>query len=151
MSATSIRRRVMAALIDRLAAISVNDGYETDAGASILFGEAPQLGPGDPDTALAIVIGDDAPTAQASVAMMVPTPFEVHGVAKVTPEDPFNPVEAVLADIKRAVELPDRTLGGLLAEIQRGETRGLPRDPGATTAGVAITYLLTWKEGWGNP
>lgn len=141
----------MEALLERLAVISVNAGYETDAGAALLFGEAPQLGSGDPETALAVMIGDDIPTAQAAVAMLVSTPFEVHGVAKVTPEDPFTQVEAVLADIKRAVEQPDRALGGLLTDIKRGETRALPRDPGATTAGVAITYVLTWKEAWGNP
>lgn len=151
MSTASTRCRVLEALVERLSAISVNAGFKTDAGAAIVFGEAPQLGDADPPEAIAIVIGEDDPTAQAPIAMMVRTPFEVHAVAKVTPADPFTPVEAVLADIKRAVELPDRSFGGLVSKAERGASRSSPREPGATTAAVAITYVLTWKEGWGVP
>lgn len=141
----------MAALVERLSAISVDAGFLTDAGQFIVFGEAPQLGSGDPGEAIAIVMGDDAPTQQSQAVVIVTTPVEIHAIAKVTPSDPFAPVEAVLADIKRAVELPDWSFAGLVSAMRRGVTRALPREPGATTAGVAITYELTWKEGWGNP
>lgn len=151
MSTEPKRRLVMAALVDRLAEISVDAGFLTDAGHCIVFGEAPQLGSGDPSEAIALVMGDDEPASPAPGAVIVTTPIEIHALAKATPDDPFAQVEAVLADIKRAVELPDRSLGNLVSQIQRGVTRVVPREAGASTAGVAITYVLTWKEGWGNP
>ncbi len=145
-----MRHHVLTAIVDRLSAIRVSSGFETDAGATIVIGEAPELGDGDPDEALAVDFGEDSAAQLSPGVVLMTTPVVIRGVAKATPDDPFAQVEAVLADIKRAVELPDRSLGNLVSQIQRGVTRAVPREAGASTAGVAITYVLTWKEGWGG-
>lgn len=152
MSLTSRRRLVLAALLARLEAITANDAaYETDAGQAVCIGDPQPLGEHDPSQAIAVIIGDDDPQPQTAGAFLVSTPIEIVALREVDPTDPWLPVEAVLADIKRAVEQSDQSFGGLVSRITRGTTRALPRDPGATTAAVSITYVLTWKEAWGNP
>lgn len=152
MSLTSMRRRVLEAIVTRLQAITANNvDFETDAGQLVYVGEPQALGESDPSQAIAIVIGDDEPQSQTAGSMLITTPFEICALAQVAPEDPWTPVEAVLADIKRAMEVADQSFGGLVANAKRGSTRVMAREPGATTSGLAITYRLTWKEGWGLP
>jgi hypothetical protein len=57
----------------------------------------------------------------------------------------------VIADIKRAVETADRTPGRPAdTGLQRGRTRSLDREPGATSIGATIQYSATYLDGWGN-
>lgn len=154
--AASQRRQVIEALVQRLSDIQLANGFETDAGEAIYTGEAPQLGEGDPDQAIAIVIGEDQPR-MAGPGFLVTMPIHIHAVAKASLDDPWTPIEQVLADIKRAVEVaeeddPGRRLQGLLVgPLERGNTQTLPREAGSLTVGVAITYGVQLKEGWGRP
>ena len=107
MSLTSMRRRVLDSIVARLQAITANNvDFETDAGQLVYVGEPQALGESDPAQAIAIVIGEDEPQSQTAGALLVTTPFEICALAQVAPEDPWTPVEAVLADIKRAMEPP---------------------------------------------
>lgn len=150
---TTTRLQVLNAIKARLAVITVANGYATDAGQLIALGEVTELGDDDPDAALAIVVGDDAPKPQSTVGTtLAEWPLRIAALAKADLAEPWTTVEQVLGDIKRAFELSDRTLGGLLkGDIQRGSTRVIPRDPGSTTIGVAITYVGIVSERWGQP
>jgi hypothetical protein len=129
----------------------VVDGFATDAGLSVFLGERPRLGPDDPETAIAILAFDDVVRAQGNKLFMA-LPVGICAIAKADLDAPWASVEAVLGDIKTAVELPDRTLGGLLrANFERGSTRTIDRETGSTTVGAMVTYELQYSETWGKP
>jgi len=67
-------------------------------------------------------------------------------------------VEDALADIKEAVEVEDRSLGGLLIGgrnnpegLQRGTTEPFERRSGSEVVGALITYACRYAEAWGQP
>jgi hypothetical protein len=80
--ATSVRQAVLAAMLARLQAIAAGAGFQTDAGAAVFLGEAPTLGPEDPDTAIAVLVGDDKVTFQ-SVGVQIRLPMQICALAKV--------------------------------------------------------------------
>ncbi|HMJ88146.1 MAG TPA: hypothetical protein VK504_33445 [Vicinamibacterales bacterium] len=147
----SRRQQIVEVFRTRLQAIRLISGFETDAGALVLLGETPELGTDDPDQVIAIVVDDELPSHQGeNVASMLP--IVIAALAKADLDEPWLAVEAVLGDIKKAVELEDRTLGGLVpARIQRGPTRTMTREAGSVTVGVAIEYRAPLVERWGNP
>jgi hypothetical protein len=149
--AASVRQRIIEAFLTRVLAIATADGFDTDAGRTVFLGEAPQLGESDPSEAIALVVGDDQVKYQG-VNLLIALPISIQALAKADLEQPWLAAEAVLGDIKRAVELADRTLGGLVQrQFERGTTRALPRVPGSTTVGIVIEYQAPYVEAWGNP
>lgn len=158
---TSRRQRILTVIAERVAVVQQVNGYQTDAGAMVVLGETPQLGPDDPDTAIAILVGDEqARWNRAHV--LVRLPIEVQAVVKDSSPSAWWVVEALVADIKRAVERPDRELaitlnGGevkLLSPtpgLTREVTRTVPRETGMTTVGAGVTYVAEFGEVWGDP
>jgi hypothetical protein len=145
------RSLILQAFVTRLSAITVDNGFETDAGATIYLGEAPALGPDDPAVAIALVVDDDHPTYQGE-QVFNQLPIDICALAKVDIDQSWLAVEALIGDIKRAMELPDRTLGKLVPrQIIRGVTRTLPRETGSTTIGALVRYTAPFVEVWGNP
>lgn len=149
----SRRADLLSAIATRLAAITVANGYVTDAGQAIFVNETPTLGPDDPDAAIAVLIGDDQiRAAQPGKKLLIALPITVQALVKADLDDAWLTAEGVLADVKQAIEQDDLTLGGLAEqEIQRGQTRTVPREPSNTTVGVAIGYVAHYAEQWGNP
>lgn len=151
--ASSRRQLILEAFRTRLQAITTDAGFQTDAGKAVFLGEAPTFGPADPDAAIQIGVGDDVPISSQNT--VVELPIEIAAIAKPDLDRPWEAIEAVIADIKTAVELADRTLGGRLPgswqAFRRGPTRTLPRDPGSTTVGAAVEYRVTYTEKWGQP
>jgi hypothetical protein len=147
----SLRADILKALLARAGAISKSNGFDTDAGLVVFMGETPQLGPDDPGEALAIVVGDEVPKYQG-VNFYIELPIQVQAVVRADLEQPWMTVENIIGAIKKAVELEDRTLGHLVArQFTRSSVRALPREPGSTTVGAAVTYTFPFTEAWGNP
>ena len=147
----SRRQQILEALRARLWAIRTTAGFATDAGETVFLGETPELGPDDPEQAIAMVVEDEIPTYQGE-NLYTTIPIVIAALAKADLDEPWLAVEAVLGDIKAAVELADRTLGGLVTrQIQRGPTRTMQRDAGSVTVGVAIEYRCPLVEAWGRP
>ena len=145
------RQTILAAFRDRLAAISQVNGFATDAGLCLFVGERPELGPDDPDAAIAIVVRDDSHTIQGR-KLFVQLPVSACAVAKADLDDPWGSIELLLGDIKHGLELEDATFGGLLrGRMERGATRTLDREPGSLTIGAQVTYVLQYEETWGEP
>lgn len=141
----------------RLAKIERPD-YWTDAGKSITLGEAPAFGDGDPDTAIAIMVGDSSDSRQGlSETYVCLLPVSIQAFAAAAPKDgtdPFETVEQLVADIKRAVEREEPTLAGWCLPtpgISRTGVRAIPRQPGAEFVGAAVDYILPFEELWGKP
>jgi hypothetical protein len=148
---TSKRQRILEALRERVSAITVPNGYVTEAGRHVFLAEAPPFGPADPPTAICLVVGDDTTTYQGEKISIL-LPVEIVALANAELDAPWEALEAVLADVKRAVELPERTLGGLvIRHLVRGSTRTLEREPGTSVVGAAVTYVCHYTEVWGKP
>jgi len=147
----SNRSEILDIVTARLQGIRVTNGYATDAGRSLFLGEASSLGPDDPSSAVAIVIGEDTPTYQGE-QVLIRLPLTIAALAKADLDAPWSTLEAILGDIKRAIEVADRRMGGRLkAPLTRGTTRTLPRETGSTTVGIGITYWISYQEVWGTP
>lgn len=152
--ADSKRLRILTAIAGLLAAIDGTGSFVTSAGANVYKGFVPQLGPDDPYPCLAITVADDTVGSQkARVVQSLPIDISIVVPADAVTNDVWANVEAVLADVKRAIEGEDRTLGGLLGHerITRGSTRSLERESGGAVAGAVIRYDLPYFEEWGNP
>lgn len=151
MATTYLRQAIVEAVLARLQAIRSEDGFATDAGQAVFLGETPQLGPDDPNEAIAIVIGEDTIGYQGENLLVI-LPLEVQALAKAELDQAYLAVERVLGDIKTAIELTDRTLGGLVRrQIERDVTVTLKREPGMAVVGVSVTYRCPYIEAWGNP
>src|SRR5574341_1196761 len=126
----SRRQQILEAFLTLVQVIRTANGFATDAGLTVFLGETPTLGPDDPDTAIAIVVGEEAPTYQGE-NVFIALPVGIQALAKPDLDQPWLAAEAVLGDIKKAVELADRTLGGLVRRhIQRDVTRTMERRTG---------------------
>lgn len=157
MATQSRRHQLLLEFGRRLEAIRVGEEidedavFETDAGANVWLGETPGFGENDPDVAIGIVPGDEEPTRNAE-NVIVELPVEIQAVANADLDEPWLAVEQVLADVKRALELEDRLMGGLLSEFMtRGATRTISRQDGSTAVGFGLTYVCVYREKWGHP
>lgn len=150
----SKREQILCALETRLGAITRRAGSSTDAGRTIYINETPELSEDDPDAIAVMPQEDEVQFQQAKV--LVTLPIEIHALVSIDGGNTrsWMKVEALIADIKRAVELEDRTLGGVLPhplQFQRGVTKTLEREDGSNTIGASVTYLATIVEEWGAP
>lgn len=147
----SRRQTLLAQIQARLQAITRGNGFQTDAGDAVFLNESPVLGPDDPPEAIAVMVGEDVPV-WVGENVHVTVPIEIQGLANADLEAPWITAEAVVADIKQAMELEDRRFGGLLAgRMERGSTRVVEREEGQTTVGVSVEYLFPVSEAWGDP
>jgi hypothetical protein len=145
----SARSSAIAEMRTRLRLIRKVNGYSTDAGDHVFLGETPQLGPDDPDEAIAIVVGEDEPTVQGP-KVILSLPVQVQAHVKVTAADPWMSVENLVADIKKAVET-DHDLGRRVNDLQRGPVAPLEREDGSEVVGCGVEYRLVYAEKWGAP
>lgn len=140
----------------RLAAIE-RPAFSTDAGKNVFVGEVVSLGHHDPETAIAIVIGDSTETHRGlSDVVEGNSVVAIQAIVKAAPADradPFLMAEDVIADIKRAVELEDRSLDGwcLSTGFARAAIRPARRMEGSEYVGAAVEYALAVEERWGHP
>lgn len=159
MSNPSNRQLAIAELRRRLRLIRTTAGYQTDVGESVLLCERPSFGPDDPTAVLNMAVLDDEYTYQGeNVSAVVPVRCEA--IVKADADDPWVTVEAVIADIKTAVEtdwdLTDPTVSPPKRRlIQNGLSRQgvvpLEREEGSEFVGAGVVYLLHMKEKWGDP
>jgi len=149
------RQAILEVIRDRLCAVT-RPGYTTNIGREVYVGEKPELGPDDPDEAVAILIEDDRILWQQD-KKHIELPFEVVAVVKVAADklerkQAWLRLESVLEDIKTALETDDRRMGGLLTDnLQSGGTRTLPRESGSEVISVGISYRAKYTESWGQP
>jgi len=153
---SSRRQRILEVMKGRLETIQVVDGFQTDAGQHVLLGELPEFGPADPAQAIALIPGEDVVNPHLS-NIPIEWPLNICALVPARVRESWKDIEAMLADIKQAVELEDRLLGGLLVEgrsrlgLFRGTTETLERRSGSEFVGAVITYVAPYVEAWGHP
>lgn len=151
MALASRRQQILVEMLSRVSAIKRSDGFNTDAGLAFYAGDNPVLGDDDPESAVAVILREE-PVISSRENVSVRLQIEVQAIAKADVNQSWLKAEELLADIKKAVELSDRTLGGLTPNrIERNGARTLPRDTGATTVGASVFYATNYIEAWGNP
>lgn len=153
--AATRRRNLLAAITARLEAITIDGGFETDAGREIFLGQDADLGDNDPDAVLAVSFGEERPTS-SQVKLCYDLPISIKAVVKANLDDPWMTIEDMIGDIKKAMELEDRTLGGLVNRnanhgILRGPVTALQRETGSSTVGAEVQYIAPLVEPWGAP
>jgi hypothetical protein len=161
----SKRRKAIDELVRRLGFIQLAKGYSCDAGLSILLGEAPSFGEDDPLAAIAIAVGGDEPETTGGL-VRTRTTFEIHAMVRADMDAPLLALEALIADVKAAVEIEgrdqnqllggdasiDRSLDGVTLPkgFERGPIRPLNREAGSTFVGAVCEYIGTFEERWGG-
>ncbi len=161
----SKRSRAITELVRRLEFIQLVHGYSCDAGLKILLGETPSFGEGDPQSAIAIAIGRDEPTTSGGLVRSR-MPIEIHALVRADMAAPLVATEALITDIRAAVEIEgrdqnailggdasiDRSLDGITLSkgFERGPITPLPREPGSTFVGAIVEYLAIFEEQWGG-
>lgn len=150
----SVRQAVLTEILARLAAITVANGYQTDAGQEIFIGELPTLGPDDAAAVIAVLVRDDAVEDVGGFAgddIVTTLPIDIQPLAKADLDQAWLTIEAIIADVRQAIESGDRTLGDLLTKkLERGRVRPFPRASGSTMVGAAVEYRATFNEPWGS-
>ena len=126
-------------------------------GYAVYLGEAPAFGEDDPDEVIVVMVEPDEVEHQGE-GFLVTVPLSIQAVVKagVSAWDlsrAYRSAETVIAAIKRAMEVEDRTLGGVVAwnGLERGSTAPLEREPGSEFVGVSVQYRAPIEEGWGAP
>lgn len=152
--ATPYRQLILAEVLARLQTIRRPNGFETDAGRYVLIGEI-AIGPDDADEAIAMVPGETSPLSDRTIGKVAEVlPIGIAALARVRSYTEYARAwmraEAILADIKQALEIADRTYGGLIQnDLRRGPTVTLERPEGGDTLGIGITYEAWYHTGWG--
>lgn len=148
---TSRRQDALATLEARVSQIRISNGYQTEAGARIFIGEEPVLGPHDPESSVAINVRRDEVGHQGE-NVVLDLPVGVQAIVRADAAEPWKTIEAVIADIKRAVE-QDHDLGGTLLRrgLERGSTTPANREAGSVFISAEVEYVLKFAEGWGQP
>ena len=147
----SVRQSILTEIVSRLSGISLLGGYQTDAGALIFVGQTPALSEADPEQALALVVGSDAVGYQGE-NVLTQLSIVVHAILRADVDEPTLASEAVIADIKKAVEI-DRDLGGILTPrgLERGTTTAAQRYQGSEFVAATVEYRCRFVERWGQP
>lgn len=147
----SARQTAIATVKTRLALILKASGYQTDAGKLVFLGEAPVLGPDDPDAALAVVVRDDE-VKYVGENVFSKIAVDVQAIVRASTVDPHATIEAIISDIKKAIETDHNLTGAVVPKgLTRGETRPLDRQDGSEFVGVQVRYFLELIEKWGTP
>lgn len=152
MAANKTRRQgVLEAIVGRLEAITTANGFATNAGRAVFLGELPTLGPDDDDVAIVVLAGEEV-VRWHGANIAIELTVMVHVVARSDRQRPWVVVEEALGDVKRAIELEDRRLGGLLVNhLERGSVETMPTESGVEVVGLMIPYRAPIVEAWGRP
>ena len=138
------RQDIITELIDRVSAITKTNGFSTNAGRNVYVGEIVKLGENEPDSAIAIVIGNETVIGQR-VKVIYDLDIEIQALVKAQLDQPWALAEVMIGDIKKAVELEDRMLGGAVngngqSGLERSGVEVINREPGSNQVGVSVFY-----------
>ena len=162
MPAESMRQRIIAALKARAEAITIENGFHTDAGLKVTHGYR-RPGAGETDARIAMLSNGPLPPVPSEEQddVIVRRQWSIGFIAmepvSAEVDDALDVAEELLADLKRALFLDDRTLGGLLraneevGNIEIGAEQTADREPGGTWVEAAVEVLVTFTERRGQP
>ena len=151
----STRQEILAEIISRLEGIRRTAGYQTDIGARVVIGEVPVFSEGDEEQWLSVEPSDsDINHSMENVG--AEWIVEVQAMSRADAESPWLTIEALIADVCKAIENDsdgetDRDLGGLCIEIRKASDRIIKREAGSDYVGAAVGYRILFGRPWGTP
>lgn len=149
--ALPIAQQIIEAVIARLATISIAGGFHTDSGAIVKHDrvnlEEDELG------LTAFCHRETAvPFKSSGKPVAVQMEILIEGKLAVPDGEAAGPlIEALVEDIQRAVERPDRTLGGLAPEGIRYAGRTTFARLQVRSTYVQVLYLVGYHRRYGAP
>lgn len=140
-------------LVPRLQAILVANGYNTNAGTTVLFGPIPRS---DTDTLPIIRLHWPSADPESAVPNVphnkVRVNFVVEGEGVCAPADFLTSCDAIASDIKRAVFGDvDRNLQGLAIDVRFDGQEFTVPDPGSSAYLVRIAGSFTFVDHFNAP
>lgn len=156
----TIAQQIVGKFLDRLRAILIADGYNTDMGATV---KHDRVDLEHDDNRLTVFAEAEVPAPVQSGGRLISARLQVLIEAKIPVPDGASDtaagdlVEALVEDIQRAVEQPDQTFGGLapgkLAYLGRTTTPRYPsaQELGPRSAHVRVLYSVGYNRRYGNP
>lgn len=155
---SSRRQLTLAALATLLEEITVANGFNTDAGEMVHLGQDVELGENDPGPAILVISGIEK-FDPAATKLYSAWPISIRAVAGVVDNDfdeAWTIAELVVADIEKAVETADRTLGGLINwngahGLILDSIQTVERDAGSSVVAVDVVYIARLQRTWGDP
>ncbi len=150
----TIAKRIVLAVDARLKTILTGSGFNTDAGNNVYRGrrsfEAVHLA----TVPVAVTVFSPETEAEDDNRDRIDNDMTVAIEFVAVPQDadnPFDTAQDVLGDIATAVELADRTLGGLAVNFRRaGQTVQMPADSATVVTGRA-SYAAVFPDLYGKP
>lgn len=145
---------VAAEISDRLEAISVANGYESNIGTNVFRGKRKL--PADDEVPCAILIeGDDTVEDTAgrtqTALIKVRQSYIIDGFGPCDPLNPNDAAHAMIRDIKKVLFHDGRTFGGKVAEVMyRGRDIG-PRPDGVALVQVRVMIDVSFAEDLAKP
>lgn len=155
---SSRRQLTLAALAALLEGIAVSSGFNTDAGAMVHLGQEVELGENDPGPAILIIAGIEK-FGPSQTKLYSEWPISIRAVAGVVDDnfdDAWAVAELVVADIEKAIEIQDRTLGDLINwngahGLILDSIQTVERDAGSSVVGIDVVYIAKLQRTWGDP
>lgn len=151
----SRRLYILEALARKLEAITITNGFSTDAGLRVVLGQDIDLAESDPDAAIAIVPGAER-FASSQTKLYSEWPISIRAVVKADLDQPWLTAEQIIADIETAVEVSDRTLGDLINwngdhGLILDSIASFERAPGSSVVGMEALFIAKIQRSWGDP
>lgn len=154
--ADSIALQVLDELISRVRKIEISSGYNTD------IGKDAELGKRNPTPMEGILNNhafvfdisetDDEELSNICGGYGVALECKVEVYASYLDDDAIRVIHRMAQDIKRSVFLAtDRTMGGLVADVVKGDRLVAYPEPGGETVAVQQTVIVRYIEPYGNP
>lgn len=137
---------------DRVALVTVANGYLTDIGLRVLRG---RLALDESFLPCAVVVeGDDSIEDQTEIKAKVAQAFIVEGHAECDPDNPNDTAHDIVADLKRAIFDGDRTFEGFVPGPKglryNGKNFGT-RPDGTNVVAASIQFTCVFVEDLTNP
>lgn len=142
--------QIVEAVRERLASVTVANGFHTDAGKRVLLSRAIDDAH-DVLPALVVWLGDSTtagtPQQQPGLIQRVLT-LHVVGVVEPSVDDPLAEIIKLASDIKRAVYRLDdlRLVPGATGDLVLGDDEYFPREEGMNEAQVQVNFTVPFFE-----
>lgn len=134
---------------DRLAAITIANGYATDIGLRVFRGRRRI----DPDMVPCVVLieGDDDVRSESLRSANIGQQYFIEGHDACDPDNPNDKGHEILADLKKAVFSGDTTFGRSIRKIDYKGRRIVPREEGITSVAASIHIEAQFVEDLTSP
>lgn len=143
-------RLAIAAIETRLQAITVVNGYNTNAGNQVYLGVRGFDAEGQVFPVLSVASG--AETVESVIIGLYRCTREIRISCYVADiSAPTVALEQVIEDVQRGMELAGEALGGVVHVLEYdGLERLEPREDGGSVSGVVVRYLMTYDRRYGT-